>query len=820
MVRLATTSLTGLVALLQLANAAPQRNIGASDSETCIAGSYMYRSGRTYNQYNANYVVRCAKDSGGDTQSVQKVSRGGFATCFDICERTKDCAGFTYSGGKEAGNCYLKSKIGSYSSSSDDLVSCHKDPKGKGEKPEPVPGSSTTWQAPAPTTSTSTQSKPAPPPSSSSTSQAPALTSSTSTKPSVTSTSTASPTPSGITQCQEAVEKYGAVYRGGSGSAYQLSCGVDHYGGDLSNDGSASFLGCVDVCDKNPSCIGYAYTPGTCYLKNYLKDSEVNPNVDFALNIERAANIKPSVTVSSSSAPPSSASSSAAPTGTPAAQPGSCAYLAANGTSTYYNAVGTRYTIECAIDHNGGDLISLPANTFADCSVFCDKTNLCIAYAWTGGNGPGRCYLKSQITGRSVVSDVDYAYKDASTYFPSLSSSASASSSSTKSEPVKTSSTSTSTSTSSSAPPPPPPTWTYRPTWTESKTSSSTSSSVPPPPPPTSSSKSSSSVTPTTLTLTHTYTRPTYWETTKSHKTKTKTHHTKSSRDAPPSSTSTTLATTTKADTWTYDPWQSRLSQTKTRTVNTSKTKKTKKKKTKTKEPKETMDTKLYPVSYSFPTTTGSSAFVSHKMYTYTPMTSSKTYTPVTSSSSSAAPVTTSRPHTQTYWVSTTWTASTTSTSSAWKDDKPPHGPKDDREWHDRHDEHDRHDDHDRHDRDGKHDRHDKDDKHDRHHKDDKDRKDRKDRKDHKDRKDRDDHKPAKRDNIFKHLSKSHKPAPTKTRQNPVRTTKIPFGEQKFIDTYEFCDKIRGSKPKYLQAKVIEGNPKFDGFWLEDPYGK
>lgn len=519
MVQLAFTGLVGLIAALQPALAAPQRNIGASDSSTCIADGKLYRSGRSYRVNNTKYVVRCAKDSSGDAQSVQKVSRGGFAACFDICERTKDCAGFTYSGSGDAGNCYLKNKVGGDTSTSDDLVTCHKDPKGPpGEQPEPVPSSSTNRASPAPSTTAVTS---------------PIAYTTTTLKSSEVHTSLLTPTPSSLSQCQEAVKTYGNVYRGASGSPYQLSCGTDHYGGDLSSEGSDSFLGCVDKCDKNKDCIGYAYIPGNCFLKNILKPTEANPGVDFALNLDRNSTAKPPVTTSSAGTSSADATTSSSAVSTPSHAPGSCPLASVNGGSTFTNTNGVLYTIECGSDHNGGDLVRLDGKTFTDCSLTCDKTDKCIAYAWVGGNGPGSCYLKSSITGRESNSGVDYAYKKAATYLPSSSAPVSPSTSFASPVPV--------TSSSSVAPPPytpprytprttwtetktvpttsaaPPPTSTPRPTWTTTK-SIPTTTSVPPPPPPPPPPKTSST-SGTTVTETFTHTRPHY-------------HHNKSDKES------------------------------------------------------------------------------------------------------------------------------------------------------------------------------------------------------------------------------------------------------------------------------------------------
>lgn len=462
MVQLALTGLVSLLATLQPAIAAPQRNPGSSDPATCIADNKLYRTGRTYRIDGGDYIVRCARDSTGNAMSSQKVMWGGFATCFNVCERTKDCAGFTYVGSRDSGTCYLKSSLGGYPASTDDLVTCEKSPdKEPGRNPEPLPSSSWTSVEPPRTTSSSWYSE-------ASTTRSDLNTFS----PTDVSTTAPAPTPS-VNECQQAIKQYGEVYRGGSGSAYQLSCGTDHYGGDLNDAGSSSFIGCVAVCDSKPDCIGYAYTPGNCWLKSYLTAKEVNSGVDFAINLERNATAKPRPSTTASP-------SSTAPTVKPTPKAGSCGFIDGK---TLTSSANNRYTIECGADHNGGDIGGGPANTFTDCADICDKVDKCIGYAWAGangGNGPGTCYLKGTVTNRETNADVDYAYKDAATYLPS------SSSSSTRSYPPTSTSVVTPVSTSSTSSYVKP-TWTERPPPPPKETTSSTSTRsayTPPPPPP------------------------------------------------------------------------------------------------------------------------------------------------------------------------------------------------------------------------------------------------------------------------------------------------------------------------------------------------
>lgn len=514
MVRILRVGILGLLALLKCTSATkidppePERKY----PESCVADDKVYRTGHSFRIRDANYLVMCDRGNTGSEIATHRISRGGFAACVDHCERREDCDGFLFDGDRQAGICYLKGHIGSYTKT-EGFVTCSKDPDGNGEKPLPLDGSpagtaegpvtrrasSTSGLAratspsstPAPPrfsptsssgpasagrsafrttsssrlppwspmpSSSSTSSRPAPPrsspssstsisssklppwspfPSSSTTSSdavpprySPSSTFITSTYASIAASSTPSdhvpppattsktsdlqtftltPTPSPISQCPQAVNAYGDIYHGGNGSAYQFTCGIDHYGGDLTHVGSDTFLGCVDACDQNPDCIGYAYTTGNCWLKKYLRPSKINTNVDFVLNLERLKNAKPE--------PPTTLIS--VPTTTPTPATGSCPILAAgNATSAIVNTNGMRYNIECGTDRNGGDLVRADGRTFLECSVICDATDKCIGFAWVGGNGPGNCYLKSTVTNSGSDPNVDYAHKDAPSKLP------------------------------------------------------------------------------------------------------------------------------------------------------------------------------------------------------------------------------------------------------------------------------------------------------------------------------------------------------------------------------------------------------------------
>lgn len=449
MKQLAPTSLLGLLALLQPTIAAPH-NFKPHHAKTCVSNGRLYHSGTSYLVSGNSYIIHCGRDSTNEAFESLEIPSGGFSACSESCGLAFDCGGFSFIGAAESGICHLKNGLGDLTGAVGDCVTGFLDPDGNGIEPEPWTGSepwlppqsepvpttypdsggywstSLTVSSPVASSYASVASSPAsvassyvsgntgypsPTPAVSS----PSLSLSAYTSPVVSPTSAISPIPSALDQCQQTVKDSGAIYRGGNGSPYELECGEDHYGGDLTAVGSDTFLGCIDICNANPECIGYSYLGRNCYLKKYLNAGNTNPAVNIALNLDRNSTAKP---------PPSSTSAVAtSPTATPAAAPGSCGYIAANGTNTYIDSDNVQYTIQCGTDHNGGDIGAVGAKDFVGCMDACDKKDKCIAFSWIGGNGPGTCYLKGTVTNTEHDVYVDYAYKKTPTDIPASSSS-------------------------------------------------------------------------------------------------------------------------------------------------------------------------------------------------------------------------------------------------------------------------------------------------------------------------------------------------------------------------------------------------------------
>ena len=454
MKQLATTSLLGLLTLLQPTIAAPLMIAKPHYAKTCVSNGKLYLSGKSYLMSGNSYFIHCGRDSTNEAFESLELPFGGFSACSESCGLAFDCGGFSFIGAAESGVCHLKNSLGDLTGAFGDAVTGVLDPDGHGVEPEPWSGpepwfppqsepvptsypdsdgygsTSLPASAPAassyasvPSSSASVASSPASMASSyvsgntGSPSSAPVVSSPSLSLPAYTSplasTNAAAPTPSALDQCQQTVKESGNIYRGGNGPPYELECGEDHYGGDLSAVGSETFLGCISICNANPECIGYAYLGGVCYLKKYLNAPNTNPAVNFALNLDRNSTAKP---------PPSSTSAAAtSPTATPEPAPGSCGYIAANGTNTYTDSDNVQYTIQCSTDHNGGDIGAVSAKDFVGCMDACDKKDKCIAFSWVGGNGPGTCYLKGTVTDTEHDVYVDYAFKKTPTDIPASS---------------------------------------------------------------------------------------------------------------------------------------------------------------------------------------------------------------------------------------------------------------------------------------------------------------------------------------------------------------------------------------------------------------
>jgi hypothetical protein len=72
-----------------------------------------------------SYRILCSTDSSEGSFRTVPVYSGGYGSCFGACDNTQGCGGFTHVG-EQSGNCYLKSRPGTFSSTTGNFVSAFK----------------------------------------------------------------------------------------------------------------------------------------------------------------------------------------------------------------------------------------------------------------------------------------------------------------------------------------------------------------------------------------------------------------------------------------------------------------------------------------------------------------------------------------------------------------------------------------------------------------------------------------------------------------------------------------------------------------------
>ncbi|RYO66222.1 hypothetical protein AA0116_g2972 [Alternaria tenuissima] len=189
----------------------------------------------------ATLQVSCATDYyGGDLQLAQTSTLAG---CIRACSTTTGCNAASYVGG----NCYLKSTLNAAQPNSNviGVAVISRD-----TSPMPVPAPDTPKQCPASFT------------------------------------------------CPE---NDGCSYTDGS-RTLTLTCGVDFYGGDFTNQYAASLEACTQACAGDTQCLAASFVggkgDGRCYLKNTKNGGSVNDGVDAVYVVSNT--VQPSSSASSS----------------------------------------------------------------------------------------------------------------------------------------------------------------------------------------------------------------------------------------------------------------------------------------------------------------------------------------------------------------------------------------------------------------------------------------------------------------------------------------------------------------------------------------
>lgn len=242
-----------------------------------------------------------------------------------------------------------------------------------------------------------------------------------------TSSAAATPTSTGLS-CPAS---NGTIYHAPSGSDFIIECGIDRTGGDIYSYKALSFEQCIADCDSDTYCVDVSLSGVACYAKGTIEPANSAPNIlgarllmpGEAASISAAATSSSAATSSTSTvvvattsaaAASSTASSSAAAVSTILLTTSTAIFAAATSSpaaalpspatepnylrcprddNTIYTAQdGETVSIECGIDHPGGDLgsIEFDGNTptdswFTQCVEACAANVNCVDVSLQGG---------------------------------------------------------------------------------------------------------------------------------------------------------------------------------------------------------------------------------------------------------------------------------------------------------------------------------------------------------------------------------------------------------------------------------------------------
>lgn len=150
-----------------------------------------------------------------------------------------------------------------------------------------------------------------------------------------------------------------------SNQSYTVECSIDRSGNDLTYTGTPTLDACIGLCATTSSCVDVSWisTNNLCYLKSAVGVASYPGAQVWGARL-------------SSISPPTSQLSCPASNGT-----------------TYTTPSGTRATVECYVNHYGGDQILIGAASLDSCIGSCASTAGCLAVAWLPSNT--YCYLKN-----------------------------------------------------------------------------------------------------------------------------------------------------------------------------------------------------------------------------------------------------------------------------------------------------------------------------------------------------------------------------------------------------------------------------------------
>lgn len=211
-----------------------------------------------------------------------------------------------------------------------------------------------------------------------------------------------------------------------NGQSFNIHCGTDYLGGDLSSQMTDSFDSCLTLCESTIGCVALSWVgpaPGWCYVKSQLSQP-VSNNAVWAAVLSAAASTTTTTSTTSVVSQTNAATSSSTPSSVTVTTGVTCP--SSNGTIATEPS-GQQFMVDCFVDSFGGDLSSALTQSFDACLSLCDSTAGCVAVSWVGP-APGYCYMKNDLTGDLRTNNAVWA---ATLYTPPATPTTSAASSST-----------------------------------------------------------------------------------------------------------------------------------------------------------------------------------------------------------------------------------------------------------------------------------------------------------------------------------------------------------------------------------------------------
>lgn len=148
--------------------------------------------------------------------------------------------------------------------------------------------------------------------------------------------------------------------------SFNIQCGVDYYGGDLTLTSESSFENCIATCENTAGCIVVSFTGSTCYMKNKNYGAQANANVWAATKVSTTA-------------------------------PGTVLSCPASDGATYTAKDGATWKVECGVDRYGSDMGLAWSDDLQSCIDTCNTTPGCVDVSYRSGTGgAGPCYLKNR----------------------------------------------------------------------------------------------------------------------------------------------------------------------------------------------------------------------------------------------------------------------------------------------------------------------------------------------------------------------------------------------------------------------------------------